>query len=435
VLKSRKFHAIFICFAVVVAVFFALQISLTFGLNASQPATAFANAEVSKSFLSAPLNSDSSDTLVNITLTGLKSVIYDSRVHHRAFIASVGSSELTSQQWEESGLSMRYRFYDNEISSQVEEPKDARLYTLLFSFTPGSGYSLGNIIEDGEVILNENATFEIMARHLTVHVAPLKINFGEAPNFSISYSGFPLGLGGELLEDESIFLPSEATVITENTASGSYKVKAGGISHLNYIIDFPEANFYINRTAFEIINGANKLILKGAFEYNTAVSFQAVNIDYERGENLRRLLKYDKKIMFDSDLAVAYDMFFTTGGRAGTTENPAPQDFSVTITGVKLSPFFVHKVAIIDDNGSFIEIKKFAINGGVLSFTSKSDGTVVVYRNSIWTYVVIGIISLVVFLVIVIKIMTVLLYRYQKDAPKRDALKKKKEDKERYIFD
>jgi|AGTN01.1.fsa_nt_gi hypothetical protein len=234
---------------------------------------------------------------------------------------------------------------------------------------------------------------EILKRPLNISLVGASIAKGETPEFTFKYMGFAEG------EDPSV-LSSFPEVLNIPDTVGVHTLLPSPASAKNYLISYTAGSLIINDIALKtVVEGYDSIVrIKGVFTPDAVISVSPHPNKGTEAISYVNALKARSQIVFDSDLESAYKIDFTAGGQARSG------GFDVIMTKVKISPFFRHTVGILSSDGRFYKISKYTYKDGVLSFTAYSDGMLVIYRNSMYTYV-----PIIVFAVIMVTVSALLI--------------------------
>ncbi|MDR0696733.1 MAG: hypothetical protein LBF68_04225 [Christensenellaceae bacterium] len=263
----------------------------------------------------------------------------------------------------------------------------------------------------------------ITKQTLTIGVRDLTTRQGELPNFVYTYSGFVNN------ESETVLDLSELRIndMPDINVPGKYVIKPTGAKSNNYQFGYKSGNLTVYAISLSTgIENSEKqnLVINGTFQPGTQVDATAFNPDSAESKRVANALRDAQNIFFLSDVQTVYQFLYTSGGVVSTGV------CTISVSGVETSNLFSYKLAIVDSNGNVVDIKNFALKNGVLSFNSFSSGYIVLYRDSLTTYVIIAIIGLIVIAVISLIIANNNSYKDTKamiQAKKEKAMRKQEE--------
>jgi hypothetical protein len=265
-------------------------------------------------------------------------------------------------------------------------------------------------------------TVQITRQTVTIAVTDLNIRQGEEPVFNYTYSGFVNN------ETYTVLDLSELRIndMPDINVPGKYIIKPTGAKATNYQFGYKSGNLTIYMIHLSsLVENSNKqqIEFNGVFQPGTTISASAYAKDSTEGKRAANSLKQADFVFFKGDVDAIYQFAYISGNVVTT------KPCTISINGVKTSSIFSYKVAIIDSNGNVINVSNYALNNGVLTFNTFSSGYVVLYRDSLTTYVVIAIIGLAILAVISLKIGSITTYRATKEdiAHKKQKQIKKKE--------
>lgn len=303
---------------------------------------------------------------------------------------------------EEGSITAEYSVYESPVKEAID-PINAGRYDITLTID-NPNYVIGKV--------NGGLQMRINKRPLTISLNNITILKGETPHFTFSYSGF----AGD---EDARYLNTPPYIDQYPAEPGVYSLVPTGATAANYNIAYAAGILTINETEMnQHIEGKRAITIYGSFSPDTDLSFVPLTPDSE----LIEILKNRSQIYFESDIEKAYDLKFTTGGMSGATR------FKVTLYNIKLSPFFIHKVCVIDKNGNYYKIENYVYRDQTLSFNTYTDGQVIIYRSSLLTYIGAGFIGLIGLIILSYKISSHLTYKKQKKEgpPKKEQKKKPK---------
>jgi hypothetical protein len=312
-----------------------------------------------------------------------------------------------------------------------------------------NNFVIGNISFGATSVPHSEVFLTITPRPLRVFANDLNINFDKPQDFVwnfvgdgtvgsgfVDYAGESVQNGNESTIEELIELIG-AHFASVPTEIGTYILTPTVNQLKNYTVTTGYTTFVINRVQLQVTSGQSRITVNGAFQPTTALRFTAVDKDSEIGHFAHGILLNRGDIRLNSDIEQIFDMTFTQGGRAPVTgeDNPSAT-FNVTITNVRVSPIFTHRVAVIDSHGNIFEINNFALRNNVLTFNSPADGHVIIYRDSLWTYITIGIIAGATAVLIAAGVVSTFLYKsLKKQKSKKQLQAEAEKEANKYSFD
>ncbi|MDR3185247.1 MAG: hypothetical protein LBU04_00290 [Christensenellaceae bacterium] len=254
----------------------------------------------------------------------------------------------------------------------------------------------------------KNVPIIISKQSLNIAIESKTIKQGEAPSFIFTYTGFVTGEGVTNINIESLSVIDTATGRPPIlTVSGVYYIQGTGAQSNNYTISYRISSITVNKDSITTqIDGDtdNSAHLTGSFAPETAVTVSKYLHTSLDVSHITPLLKNANRIITKSDVEAIYKISFDSGGMDSGSQ------YQITLTGIKTSPFFSYKVALLDKNGNLYNIEKYSLREGNLTFSAYTDGYFIVYRSSLLTYVIIGSIMLIIFGIVGLKIATIISY-------------------------
>jgi hypothetical protein len=305
--------------------------------------------------------------------------------------------------------------YHNEATGvYTSNPVNAGRYTissitsntLNYYYSPSIGYP--------------NTPLEISKQTLTIMAISITIKLGETPTFIYDFSGFVNE------ETSSVINTSGLTIqdMPDWTVPGVYNIIPTGATSENYNLVYRVGQLTVNQINLSVQVGSSandqKLTLTGEFKPNTSISvekYESSSLDAARVAST--LLKADK-IIAKSDVETIYKFTFDRGGNASNVSYVAVLD------QVKKSPLFTYKLAIVDDNGNIYTVDSYRIVDGKLTFSAYASGYIVLYRDSITTYLIISVIALIVITIVALRLASTLSYYSTKASIKEAKLREQR---------
>jgi hypothetical protein len=363
-----------------------------------------------------------------INLLDGASIVYNGNTHTRRGVIDVSDGDVSRRF---GGLQTQY--YCNETDELLagELPLNVGEYRLEFSF---STFTYSDIDEEGLVAgdsnnvagINSNnfnivrisfgdnlplneVLLTVTKRTLLVRAGNLTINFGEPAVFNEdawTYESF-VNYDTDTLSALKTELNARFETIPTNVGVHTLVPTVGTLQ--NYHIIIANTQLVINAVTLQVSSGMNRLTLNGSFQPDTSLRFLRIDRNGNAGKTASNILISGGHARFQSDLVYIFDMTFINGGRTSSTET-----FSITLTNVRVSSIFRHRVGIIDANGNFLEITNFSIRNNILTFNAPAGGHIVIFRDSLVTYLIIGITSGVTVLLIAAGIVSSIIYKKSK---------------------
>lgn len=305
---------------------------------------------------------------INISFSQSWQYTYDGREYKRSFSTDLPNGSVNLQ-----------ILYNNAPFA-----KNVGIYDITISID-NPNYEIGTVVGGNQL--------QILKRTLVVALNDIVILKGATPIFTYRYLNFAEN-------ENAAFLEALPYIKNPPTEPGEYTLTPEGAASQNYNISYQPGKLTINYTELNSSISEEELFIlfSGSFSPNSSLTSYIIEKDSEAYQEIYSVLKERKQIIFTSDIEKAYVMRFENGGLSGATQ------FQYTVTNIKLSPLFVKSIGVIDKNGNFYKIDKYTYKNGILTFTSYSDGMVVIYRNGLLTYAIIGVLGLIILIVIVLKI-------------------------------
>ena len=308
---------------------------------------------------------------------------------------------------EDSGVIVTYRG-DLEELAPGELPVNADNYDMVFS-TSNPNYSIGEIEGETNLIIKK--------RTLKVKVDDTSIALGETPVFTYSIIGFV----GQ--EDESV-LDRKPEVHTNATAVGTHNVSAGGGSDQNYNFEYQVGHLTINDVKAEgnVEGTSTSFDVSGIFAPFTIYTGYTIDPKSEEGKELVKTARDYRMLNFTSDLQLVYQIDYTHGVQVS-------EKIDVVFHNVTLNTDDKYVIVVIDPNGVVTQITKYEYLNGTLSFKTPSLGTVMIFKDTYDTSVLLIVIGCIVAFIILLYVGSKMQYR--NDKRQADEAKKRREIKEK----
>ena len=308
---------------------------------------------------------------------------------------------------EDSGIVVTYRG-DLEELEPGELPVNADNYDMVFA-TSNPNYSIGEIEGETNLIIHK--------RTLKVKVNDTSVTFGETPMFTYSIIGF---VGKE---DESI-LDRKPEVRSSATAVGTHNVVASGGASQNYNFEYEVGHLTINDVKAEgkIEGTSTTFDVSGVFAPFTLYAGSTIDPKSEEGKDLVKTARDYRMLNFTSDLQLVYQIDYTHGVQVS-------EKIDVVFHNVTLNTDDKYVIVVIDPNGVVTQITKYEYLNGTLSFRTPSLGTVMIFKDTYDTSVLLIVLGCMILFIVLLFIGSKMQYR--NDKRQADEAKKRREIKRR----
>ena len=316
-------------------------------------------------------------------------------------------SPLGEVEGEDSGIVVTY-IGDVKELAPGELPVNADNYDMVFS-TSNPNYTIGEIEGDTSLIIKK--------RTLKVKVNDTSIALGETPAFTYSIIGFV----GQ--EDESV-LDRKPEVHTNATAVGTHNVTASGGADQNYSFEYEVGHLTINDVNAEgkVEGTSTSFEVSGVFAPFTMYTGFTIDPKSKEGKDLIKTARDYRMLNFTSDLQLIYQIDYTHGVQVS-------EKIDVVFHNVTLDTDDKYVIVVIDPNGVVTQITKYEYLNGTLSFKTPSLGTVMIFKDTYDTSVLLIIIGSIIAFIVLLFIGSKMQYR--NDKRQADEAKKRRELKEK----